>query len=245
MKKIMILAAGVMFAITAHAQISFAPEIGLNLANMHGKDKDSTGTEVKDDNKLKLGVKVGVNANIPVGDHLMIQPGLFYSIKGYKNEQSVSLLGLTFESKDNVTLHNFEIPVNVQYMFNDPGEGRFFVGVGGYVSIAFSGQDKASFSALGVSEDTTIKFKFGNDAPSNDLRRFDFGAQANAGYLLQSGIFFRAMYQAGISNMLPQGNRTSGEASLRSTNITISLGYQLGGRPESNKRKNKGGEGAM
>jgi len=112
-------------------------------------------------------------------------------------------------------------------MFNDPNEGRFFIGLGGYMAVAFSGHNKFTETTGGVSTDRTDDLKFGNDAPSNDIRRFDFGGQANAGYLLRSGIFFRAMYQAGISNMLPQGNRTTGEATLRSTNITASIGYNF------------------
>jgi hypothetical protein len=76
--------------------------------------------------------------------------------------------------------------------------------------------------------DETKDLKFGNDAPSNDLRRFNAGAQVNAGYQLRSGIFFRAMYQLGISNLLPQGNRTTGDASLHDSNITASIGYTLG-----------------
>lgn len=235
MKKMMILMAGaVVLSSAAKAQISLAPEIGLNLANMHGKE-NYNNVEYNHNGGIKLGVKAGLNVDVPLGTRLMLQPGIFYSIKGYKDhDEQTNVPGVSY--KNNYTLHYAEIPLNLQYLFNDPGEGRFFIGVGGYAGIAFSGKNKYTRNIGNVANEGTADLKFGNDAPSNDLRRFDFGGQVNAGYQLRSGIFFRGMYQAGISNMLPQGNRTTGDASLRSTNITISLGYTLGSAPAGKKR---------
>ena len=244
MKKFMILAAGTMMITSAaFAQIGIAPEVGVNFANMHGRYTDPSSAS-KDDitfkGGTKIGVKVGANVNINVGDRIQIQPGLFYSIKGFKqgspqNRDNGYYLAPT---KENMTVHYAELPVNVQYMFNDPGEGRFFIGLGGYVAMAFSGKDKLKADAVSVTTggvtveqpatDVTNDLKFGNDAPSNDLRRFNAGAQANAGYQLRSGIFFRAMYQYGITNLLPQGNRSTGDASLHDSNITASIGYVFG-----------------
>jgi len=81
MKKMMILLAGA-FTISsaAQAQISIAPELGLNLANMHGK-QTYAGQEYKSDGGIKLGVKAGANVNIPLSTRFVLQPGLFYSIK--------------------------------------------------------------------------------------------------------------------------------------------------------------------
>lgn len=222
MKKIMILTASALIfgAATSQAQITIAPEAGINLANWHERDKDPiTGKTDKEDGDLKIGVKVGANVNIPIGDHFAIQPGLFYSIRGSKLETE-SVLGTV---KSNSTVHYADIPVNFQYMFNDPDEGRFFIGVGPYLGIAFSGKAKQTGGGL---PESTYDYKFGNDAKSNDLERFEFGAQGNAGYLLKSGIFFRAMYQLGITNLIPQAE--SGN-SLKSTNITVSVGYNIGG----------------
>lgn len=235
-------------ALATNAQIGIAPEAGLNIANMRGEYNynASTGKAGTDEIKggAKLGVKVGANININIADRIQIQPGIFYSTKGYKqgDKQNNEHGYYNAATQENVTLHFAEIPVNIQYMFNDPGEGRFFVGLGGFMGVAFSGKtikDKGTESIFpsynsqnGLHPDRLASeggsLKFGNDAPSNDMRRFDFGAQANIGYQLRSGIFFRAMYQLGISNLLPQGNRTTGDASLKSSNLTVSLGYTLG-----------------
>ncbi len=228
MKTIILIATGALLSCAAaNAQISIAPEAGINLANERFKSTDATGKVEKGTGDLKLGVKAGANVNIPVGDNVVIQPGLFYSIKGTKNDIGS---GVTV----NRTLHYFDVPVNIQYMFNDPSEGRFFIGVGPYMGVAFSGHDKLQGTG---GNDITTDLKFGNDAKTNDLQRFDFGGQVNAGYLLRSGIFFRGMYQAGATNLEPQGNSDN---TIRSSTITISLGYQLGNRPASKGPKMKG-----
>ncbi len=238
MKKLMIFLAGfTSLATAASAQIGIAPEIGVNFANMRGQQKYGSYDE-KFKGGTKIGIKAGANVNINIADRLQIQPGLFYSIKGYKqgSEQNFDNGLYLASTKENLTLHFVELPINLQYMFNDPGEGRFFIGIGGYVALAFSGKDIVKGNTttkipptVTVSSDTTFHPKFGNDAPSNDLRRFDFGAQANVGYQLRSGIFFRVAYQLGLSNLLPQGNKISGdESTLRTSCITASLGYTLG-----------------
>lgn len=245
MKKVMILAAcGTMLAGAANAQISFAPELGLNLANMHERTYDMNGDKVNKNGGIKLGVKAGVNADIWLGERLSLQPGLFYSIKGAKFDDDESYGTITVKDENNITLHYFEVPLNLQYYFNDPSEGRFFVGVGAYLGVAFSGKNKFHSEASGTTTDTVIKYHFGDDYNDNDLRRFDFGAQVNVGYLLRSGIFFRGMYQQGITNMAPHGNRPPAidDLAMRNSNITISIGYMLGNHPASKGPRMKGSQ---
>jgi hypothetical protein len=230
MKKIMLLAACTTMFTAANAQISFAPEVGLNLANMHSKYKDASGSDQKLDDGIKLGAKAGINVNIPVADRVVIQPGIFYSTKGMKSEED--------NETHNVTLHTIDVPVNIQYMFNDPSEGRFFVGVGPYLGVFISGKDIYAGVPNGTTTTSgTTDFKFGNDYPSNDLRRFDVGGQANVGYLLRSGLFFRGTYQQSFTNLTPQGNQPdyaqAANFRTRPTVITISIGKQFGGTPKS------------
>lgn len=229
-------------ATAANAQVTISPEAGLNLANMHEKYRDANGGDKTGDDGIKLGVKAGLNVDIPLSNHLALQPGLFYSIKGAKTENVMDMgSGLSMTEKNNLTLHWIDVPLNVQYMFNDPGEGRFFIGAGPYMAVAFSGHDIMSTSYSGpdapAGMETTTHPKFGNDYPFNDMRRFDFGGQVNAGYLLRSGIFFRGMYQQGGINLIPQGNQDLAaqqlDERLHTTNITISVGYMLGGHPSS------------
>ena len=230
MKKILILAAGIAtFASPAIAQISFAPEVGVNLANMHWEKYD-----VKLDNGLKLGAKAGVNVHIPIGNdnRMLIQPGLFYATKGMKSEDN--------NIEHNVTLHYAEVPVNFIYMFNGAHEGRFMIGAGPYLGIALSGKEITS----GGTKAGTTDYTFGSDSTQN-LGRFDYGAQAFAGYFLRSGIFFRGAYQHGIGNLAPSEHPTAGDPFIRNTCVTVSVGYQLGGRKEASPSRRQQEKAAM
>src|ERR1044072_7563469 len=93
MRKLIIAAACVTALSTAaNAQISIAPEAGLNLANQQRKLGDEAMP-----NGLKLGFKAGANVNVPLGDYFVLQPGLFYSIKGVKFDKD--------GDAQNITLH--------------------------------------------------------------------------------------------------------------------------------------------
>jgi len=235
MKKVLLLTSAICLALGAQAQMTetstgsgvhvhIAPEIGLNIANMHGTMPDGAEVNYKG---AKLGVKAGVNADIMIGNNFSIQPGLFYSIKGGKRDANFGpILG---HWEDNYTLHYFEVPLNFQYYFNDPGEGRFFIGVGGYVGVPFSGKNKYHRSIEGQPDmDGTTDLHFGSNANDNDLERFDFGVSANAGYYLRSGIFFRAMVQRGLANNIPDGQST--DQTLKLNTYSVSIGYMIGGK---------------
>lgn len=226
MKKVFLLASAFCFAYGAQAQVTvkLAPEIGINVGNIKG---EHAGFDV-DYKSPKLGVKAGVNADIMLGSNFAIQPGLFYSIKGGKGDETTVLAGNKTRVENNITLHYFEVPVNFQYYFNDPGEGRFFIGVGGYLGVPFSGKNKYRTTLNeGVIADGTKKLKFGQDNLTNDWERFDAGISANAGYYLRSGIFFRAMIQRGLMNNMPAGDADN---SYKLNTYTLSLGYMIGGK---------------
>lgn len=230
MKKVFLLASAFCLTYGAQAQVTvkLAPEIGVNVGNIRG---DMAGYDLNYKTP-KLGVKAGVNADIMLGSNFAIQPGLFYSIKGGKGDQTLvtNVGGVTNTARleNNYTLHYFEVPLNFQYYFNDPGEGRFFIGVGGYLGVPFSGKNKyRSTLNEGVIADGTEKLKFGQDIDENQWERFDAGVSANAGYYLRSGIFFRAMIQRGLMNNLPGGDADN---SYKLNTYTLSLGYMIGGK---------------
>lgn len=225
MKKTFLLVATALSVTVASAQISIAPELGLNLANWQRKIGDE-----KPNGGLKLGVKAGANVNIPIGNNLAVQPGLFYSIKGMKTSED--------NDKNNITLHYAEIPVNIVYMFNDPSEGRFFVGVGPYLGVAFSGKNLTT-NSRGVDTNESLTFGSGKD---QNLARIDYGAQVLVGYLLRSGIFFRGAYQQGIANLVPSEYGNRDKLSIRNTCFTISVGYMLSGAPKDKGAAMKGSQ---
>lgn len=98
MKKLTILFTGLILCslLTVNAQVSFAPKVGLNFANLGG---DIT------DNQIRLRTQPGGILNVGLNDMFSFQPGLLLSGKG-----------TTFDyrdgDKDAITLNYLEIPVN-------------------------------------------------------------------------------------------------------------------------------------
>ena len=178
-------------------ELSFGPELGLNLSNMPIND---SGTKAQ--TSIKPGLVVGGIADIGITDNIYLQPGLFYLMNGCK------------VTGGSLNLNSIQLPVNVEYKLGKRGKNRIFFGLGLYVAYNIS----ASVKAGGTS--TTLKI--GSDATTADIKPIDFGAGVNAGYQLSKGLFVRAHYQMGFANLLPGGNATN---SIKTNAISISVGY--------------------
>ncbi len=81
MKKILVLAAGLLFAGAVHAQspVKFGIKGGLNLSNII---KD--GGDNNFDTKINPGFNVGVTMDLPLGDVVAFTPEVLFATKGYK-----------------------------------------------------------------------------------------------------------------------------------------------------------------
>jgi len=118
----------VVFAITisteSFAQI-FRVKAGVNFANMVVKDDDDNYSE---DFKMKPGFHFGASAEIPIGELLAFEPGLLYSLKGFKfkEEDSGDEIVLTWN------LSYIEIPLNLKATF-DVGTVRIYTLLGPYI----------------------------------------------------------------------------------------------------------------
>lgn len=204
MKKIVlsVLSVGVL-ATAANAQLIIGPELGLNMANMAIKSKGASWST-----SMKAGLAVGASVNFGLTDNIYLQPGLFYLMNGCNAPSSTS-----------INVSTIEIPVNVQYMFGNPGENRFFVGVGPYLGYNVGANMKSGGST------TTIDI--GTDKAKDGLKPIDFGAGINVGYLLASGWFARVHYQFGFSNLDPVSDADN---SSKASALGITVGHNFGGK---------------
>ena len=79
MKKIaLLLLMFVAFQVSAQ-DFHFLPKIGLNLANMTNSD-----------GSMKPGLNVGVAAEFPINPQFSVEPGIYYSMQGVKNQKAES-----------------------------------------------------------------------------------------------------------------------------------------------------------
>lgn len=175
------------------AQTSFGIRGGVNFQNLNGKDDDGD----KFENKLKLGVNVGVTADIPVvSPDYFLQSGLLFSTKGAKIEGTDVKVKLSY----------LEVPFTFLYK-PTLGTGKLLLGVGPYIGYAVGGKI----------DDTDISF-------DNDFKRFDAGGNLLFGYQFAQNLSAQLNAQLGLVNI---GQNDQGDATIKNTGFGVSLGYHF------------------
>lgn len=224
MKKLFLSIIAIASVATANAQMRFGGELGLNMSNVSVSPSPGTSPS------MAIGARVGALMDYSFNDNWAFQPGIYFSMMGYKIPgTSETVQGITISSPDfTMTLNYIHIPLNIVYRM-DAGPGKFFVAAGPYLGYGISGTEKTSavsYTVAGqtVSEPaTSTSVKFGSD--SSSVKALDFGVGVNVGYELPMGLFFRAGYDLGLANM----SNTSGET-VKNTCIHISVGYFFGNK---------------
>ncbi len=202
-KSILVAITAIGFTTAANAQFSINPEAGINLANVSA----STATN----SKMNMGFKVGAMANYTIYRGFYIEPGVMYSVKGYKQE--ASLLGITSTAK--TSLNYLEVPINLGYQFDMGDAGGVFVSAGPYLGFGLSGKVKGSVA--GISGDADIKF----GSKADELKKLDVGLNFSAGYVSPIGIYVRAQYGLGLTNL----SNVNGMSYKNGPVLGFSLGY--------------------
>ncbi|MGC4234227.1 MAG: porin family protein [Niabella sp.] len=212
-KKIMLLAAMalVLGVMQVNAQATFGLKAGLNVSNLTVKGE---GIKVKY-NSLP-GLHIGVMASLPISDNLSIDPALLYSGKGAKGDDNDEYVALY--SNESYNINYLELPINISYSFNLSSTDNIkpFVFAGPYLGLAFSGKYK--------SENTSEKFKIGNDKNTSDIKPVDYGANIGAGVKF-SNFRISAQYGIGMANILPGTSSTK----MHNSTFGLSIGYTFGG----------------
>ena len=227
---------------TAQTAISFGVEAGANLNSLR---TSINGEKTK--SSTKAGPRAGVFANIGFGEQLGVQVGLMYSQKGGKNESDFvtptsSTVSTRITGSNELTISYVELPVNVVYHFNNEQSG-FFLMAGAYGAVAVNGKAKLNESTTSVTTTTTggqsttavtvtpagdkVDLKIGSNEATDNIRRFDLGFQAGAGYQTKMGLLFRAQYILGAMNI---NSRNNSDNAVRTSAIALTVGYRFGGR---------------
>lgn len=217
MKKLILSATAAMTMYAAQAQITIAPEAGLNLANA----SISTNSPIGDPGTSMIaGLKAGAVAEIPVVAGFFVQPGVFFSMKGARSTQSASLLGIPVKQKLKINLSYFEVPLNLGYRYVAGNAGSLFVTAGPYLGYALSGTWKTETSASTGTITTKDNIKFGSD--KGEMKRLDVGLNFSAGYQLPVGLYLRVQYGLGLTNLYHTSNGT-----YKNNVLAFSLGYAI------------------
>lgn len=166
MKKGVLLLLTFLISLTA-AQAQIGVRAGLGSANFSNGESQRAFTSI-------TGVHLGAYYGLKTTDKLTIEPGLFYSGKGYKTVPQ----GATQEIKEN--LGYLDIPVLARYAVNS----TFNVFAGPQVGFLLSRTR------------TTGSVK---DTNSESLGGYEVGAVLGAGYQLATGVNLQVSYDFGLS----------------------------------------------
>jgi hypothetical protein len=200
MKKIILSAAvAVLTAGAANAQLSIAPEIGLNMSSM-----TSSGGGVTLKTGMAIGGRIGAMAEFGITEHIFVRPGIQFSMMGGKGGDLPS--GVSYN------LNYIQVPVNVLYKLGEEGSGRLYAGLAPYFGFAIGGKVKT--------DNGSTDLKIGSDADKDDFKAMDLGLGPKVGYELPMGLYVDAAYLFGLANIDPQSGVTTHNGCF-----TIGVGY--------------------
>lgn len=160
---------------------------------------------------LKTGFHVGGFLSIPINEHFLIEPGLYYSTKGLKVEQTLTQ-GNFLKVRADITneAHYLDLPVLAKVRL---GQG-FQVFAGPQVSYLTANKVRAEAGLFGLSYEQDFNWNQG-------LRKFDFALTGGVGYQFINGVQLNLAYDHGLTS-LDEG-KSNFEAYNRA--VKFSVGY--------------------
>lgn len=192
--------------------IGFGIRAGVNLQNINGKNANGDKLE----NNLVPRFQGGVVVDIPLASQFFIQPGVLFSGKGAKLNDTEIKTSLSY------------IDVPVTFLFKPMlGTGHMLLGVGPYVGFAIAGN-------VSDDNDNEEKIKFANEVTPAEYaadfyaRRLDAGANLLVGYEMSSKLSVQLNAQLGLAKINPEITGVSGDKTAsRNTGFGLSLGYRF------------------
>lgn len=193
MKKSILLAFFALISVTAFSQISWNAKVGMNISNCTG-DMDLNS---------KVGFKIGGGMEYSFNDVWGLQPSLFFSTKGAK--------------EDNMTINAMylELPVMAAARLKVTDNTNIVISAGPYFAYGVGGKTSVEESGVEVSVDT-----FGDEGM--DLDRFDAGL--GVGVAAEFGkIIVGLDGQFGLVDV----TSVKGAGNPKNLNFSISVGYKF------------------
>lgn len=217
MKKSIFILAAVAISAVASAQISVGGQVGVNLG-MGQSGGSYFGSSLT--NNPKVGIVIGVLADLPLGEKLAIRPEFNFIQKGNKFGGYAVLGGSSASRK--ISLNYLELPVNVVYKMSiGSSSNTLYFGLGPAVALGIIGTQKEP------GEKVDIKFDGKADRVDGKehLKRTDIGINILAGYQLKMGAFAKIGYTHGLPNIDPDNRQT-----YKNRGISICIGYMVGSK---------------
>ncbi len=237
MKKISILLfASLLISAAGYSQVEFGIQAGGNL----GKTIEENDGVKQEGNKFLFGFKFGGVAKISLSDQFSFMPELNYVSKGGKLDFTEvvkeGIITTTTKAAGETRMSFIEVPLNLTYNTASEDGSGFFGGLGPVISLGIGGKtDGTATTTIEVTGFPTqtasstykadIKFDGKKDATDDyaHLKGLEFGGNVFAGYKLSNGVFAKASYNMGFSNLSPED-----KTSFKTSYFGLTIGYFFG-----------------
>lgn len=181
-------------------------------ASLSDQSVNNGGTRLK--GAYLVGFHAGMLFNFDATDEFTIQPGLFYSNKGYQYNQALSIGTRTDPQPvmGRVQINYMEAPLNATYKLEITRTTNVYFGGGGYVGYALSGTYVMQGQKTDIAFEKAIDgFQFKNP---------DYGVDGIIGSQISEHILLEANYSLGLNNLsLYQGT------TIHNRSMGLSIGY--------------------
>jgi len=181
-----------------NAQVGFGPELGAGMSSMHFQP--AAGFTAASTSSI-FSWRAGGMIDFGLNKKIYLQSGLFLSQKGQNRDFSYYTNdSLNEAAQQKLTIYYVDLPVNIVYKTGFQGKGRFFMGIGANPSYIIGGTNK--LQSQGSSNGVPFNRNFNlSIVPGNPVAMFDIGLNLTAGYELATGLFFRAYYTTGVTDI--------------------------------------------
>jgi hypothetical protein len=200
MKKHILLIAAFSISLLSFAQskTSFGVRAGVSYAGLRGEAMGNLNdlvdyTDGWVTTRGRLGFFAGGFANIPITNSFSMEPGIYYSQKGYIMRGELGIKGIEFlgaNAKAALNMHYIDIPVLLK-----ANVGGLQLFAGPQLSYLAKADLRTTAGAFGFNVyDKTY------DA-TEQIKRFDASLTGGIGYLFSSGLNITANYEHGLSKV--------------------------------------------
>ncbi len=214
--KIFLSAVCLIVATGAMSQVSLGVQGGGVFSMPRVEEEFLPGQIIKGD--PKFGYQFGFITDIPFGEGgLRLMPELNYINKGFKLNTSFNLLGTDYAIDGTSSINYIELPLNLAYTV-PVGDNFLVIGAGPYGAYGINGKVKATTTIDGQSSKGEDKVEFGSG--EEQTKRFDYGLNFMAGYLVGNGLTVKLNYSFGLAEL---SNSTT--ARYKNSYLGLTLGY--------------------
>jgi len=179
------------------AKVSFAPKVGLNLANLGGNVTD---------NQIRLRTQIGGILNLDLNEMFSFQPGLLYSGKG-------TTFNFGEGYKEAITLEYIEVPLN-GILNVDIGTGKLQIFAGPYLGYCVN----ATYKYLSDEDNETESIEIGT-SENDELKPIDLGFNIGLGFKF-GNVQIQGGYSGSITSFCNYDNDK-----IRNNVISLSFTY--------------------